>query len=109
VMVEAARLLGHEPDHIKWLENREVLQLPDCRLMPPLPAHAEAVSGARLATADGVGASARSLLAVGGLVFDVAAGCSSDAASALLGFESHQLAGYYKPIAELIDPRSLNA
>ena len=61
VMVEAARLLGHEPVHIKWLEAREVLQLPESRLMPELPPDAEPVTASHLAASDGV-ASSRSLM-----------------------------------------------
>jgi hypothetical protein len=91
VMVEAARLLGHEPVHIKWLEAREVLQLPESRLMPQLPPDAEPVTASRLAASNGV-ASSRSLMAVGGLVYDVGAE-ASDATWTLLGFRANQVAG----------------
>lgn len=54
VMIEAARLLGHEPRHIHELESLDVLNLPNSALLPTAPVDAVFLTPTQIAEANAV-------------------------------------------------------
>eukprot|EP00241_Pyramimonas_parkeae_P005244 CAMPEP_0114261212 /NCGR_PEP_ID=MMETSP0058-20121206/20990_1 /TAXON_ID=36894 /ORGANISM="Pyramimonas parkeae, CCMP726" /LENGTH=351 /DNA_ID=CAMNT_0001376679 /DNA_START=178 /DNA_END=1230 /DNA_ORIENTATION=+ len=89
VMIEAARLLGHEPRHIHELESLDVLNLPNSALLPTAPVNAVFLTPTQIAEANAVDG-APGYMAVGGFVFDI-----TDPASNMFDsiFCGHQTAG----------------